>query len=326
MHHNAVKTDRPPSIISTINTGFQALNRHWWLIVVPLLVDLFLWTAPRISPQPLVDNVAHQLNNVDLNASLQGYVSQWRELGIPFDLRIRGNALNLLGSLIGTVVTPPSPLGQGTWHIGSLGLLLGTLLLVNIAGLAISSIYLLLLGDAIRQQGRQQGLWRGVKVFIKMLGVTLVWCGVALAILIPFLLLGGLLTLFSTVLGYTVMFFGVAGVLWMWFTARFAFAAVVMSNASAPRALLGSVLVVRRWFWSAIGLFLLSYVIMSGMAVIWQGLAHLGLIGLVIAMIGSAYISAGMSAAHLVFYRDRMQSSDRTAGSARVYSVGPNKS
>ncbi len=295
--------------------------------MVPLLVDLFLWTGPRISPQPLVDTIAHQLNNADLNASLQGYITQWRELGIPFDLRIRGNALNLLGSLIGTVVTPPSPLGQGTWHVGSIGLMLVTLLLVNIAGLAMSAIYLLLLGDAIRQQsGIHRWLWRGVKVFIKMLGVTLVWCGVALGILIPFLLIGGLLSLWSTVLGYTVMFFGVAGVLWMWFTARFAFAAVVMSNASAPRALLGSVLVVRRWFWSAIGLFMLSYVIMSGMAVIWQGLAHLGLIGLLIAMLGSAYMSAGMTAAHLIFYRDRMQSSGRTAGSARVYPVGPNKS
>ena len=164
------------------------------------------------------------------------------------------------------------------------------------------------------------------KIFVKMLGVTLVWCGVALAILIPFLLIGGLLSLVSTVLGYTVMFFGVAGVIWMWFTARFAFAAVVISNASAPRALLGSVLVVRRWFWSAIGLFFLSYIIVSGMTVIWQGLAHLGLVGLLLAIIGSAYISTGLAAAHLVFYRDRMQSSGRVAGSARVYPVGPNKS
>ena len=163
MHHNAVKIDRPPSIISTINTGFQALNRHWWVIVVPVLVDLFLWAGPRISPQPLVNDMAHQLNNAELNNTLQSYISQWRELGIPFDLRIRGNVLNLLGSLIGMIATPPSPLGQDTWHVGSLGLLLATLLLVNVAGLAVSAIYLLLLGDAVRRQpGLRASLWRGV--------------------------------------------------------------------------------------------------------------------------------------------------------------------
>lgn len=52
-------------IIDALGRGFQKVNRHWWLLLVPVLLDLFLWVGPHASIQQLVDRALHSLE-VDL--------------------------------------------------------------------------------------------------------------------------------------------------------------------------------------------------------------------------------------------------------------------
>jgi hypothetical protein len=114
------------------------------------------------------------------------------------------------------------------------------------------------------------------------------------------------------VLGSLVASLWLAFVIWLLFTAWFSFDAVIMSGVGPIRALLTSLFIVQRSFWSAIGLYLIGSLILAGLNVIWQMLSASS-VGLILAMAGSAYISCGLAAAHMIFYRDRLSRIGRRA-------------
>src|ERR1051325_876312 len=42
-------TSGPSGLIDTIQTGFNTTNRHRWLLLIPLVVDLLLWFGPQLT-------------------------------------------------------------------------------------------------------------------------------------------------------------------------------------------------------------------------------------------------------------------------------------
>jgi hypothetical protein len=153
---------------------------------------------------------------------------------------------------------------------------------------------------------------RVVKAFASLLGVVGIVLGIMLLFCIPFALLISLTSLISPVLGSLVASLWLAFVIWLLFTAWFSFDAVIMSGVGPIRALLTSLFIVQRSFWSAIGLYLIGSLILAGLNVIWQMLSASS-VGLILAMAGSAYISCGLAAAHMIFYRDRLSRIGRRA-------------
>jgi hypothetical protein len=124
-------------------------------------------------------------------------------------------------------------------------------------------------------------------------------------IVVPLSLVITFTLLLSSLLAQLLVLATLALLIWLFFTASFSFDAVFVSEQGPLRALLSSLYIVQRSFWGAAALFLLSWVILEGMSLVWQPLS-VTTIGLVIAIAGSAYISSGLTAAHLIFYRDRL--------------------
>jgi hypothetical protein len=48
---------QPAGVIDTISAGYAALNRQLWVLLLPVLVDLFLWLGPQVSFSPLVEPI-----------------------------------------------------------------------------------------------------------------------------------------------------------------------------------------------------------------------------------------------------------------------------
>ena len=48
-------SDRPklPGVIDTLGSGYRILNRHLYLLLLPILLDLFYWLGPRLSIDPV---------------------------------------------------------------------------------------------------------------------------------------------------------------------------------------------------------------------------------------------------------------------------------
>jgi len=52
------KSARPLGVVGSLAAGFEMVGRHLGLIVLPVLIDLFLWLGPRVSIAPLVEQFA----------------------------------------------------------------------------------------------------------------------------------------------------------------------------------------------------------------------------------------------------------------------------
>src|SRR5215211_5791649 len=55
-HPSAARRQATPTgVIETLSAGYAAVNRHLWVLLLPILVDVFLWFGPHVSYSPLVD-------------------------------------------------------------------------------------------------------------------------------------------------------------------------------------------------------------------------------------------------------------------------------
>jgi hypothetical protein len=311
MHRNATNAVRPPSLVDTLSSGFRTLHRAYLALLVPIALDLWYWLGPRISPQPLVAWL-RSFNTETWDAARE-QAAPLLPQDRPFDLRIEGilegrwffwfwrRIYTFVPS--GDAARPWEP---ATWYVGGFGVLFGTLIVLNVVFALLVVLYLLPLADAVRGNV-PAGRWprRVMSAWLRVMGVQ----GLVLALLIvggiPLLVVAGAVAQFAPLVGSFLGSALLVLVLWLMFTTSFAYDAVVLNGSNPVRALLSSLFVVRTSFWSVIGLYLLSGVILAGLGVIWQGFQST-IIGMLAAMFTSAYVGAGLAAAHLIFYRNRL--------------------
>jgi len=315
-HTNASKTSRLPSLVETISQGFAAVHRCLWVLLIPLLLDLCYWLGPRISVQPLVDRLLALVKALDpqrWEAFRQQTDGQLTTTTALLDFWQDGlvqmpnvNLLKPLNLVTPLIVAPPPPITPTVWSISSLAVLLGAWLLINIIGLVATSVYLLPLADVVRGVDvRRISFARFVRALGSLASIVGLYILAALVGGIPLLLAASIAAVISPALGGIISIFALALLIWLLFTASFSFDAVVVSGVGPLRALLTSLFLVQRSFWSTMGLLILGWMILAGMAIIWQVLSTTTW-GLIVAMVGGAYISTGLAAAHLIFYRDRL--------------------
>ena len=313
-HMNASKTVRLPSLVETISLGFGVVNRCLWVLAIPVLLDLVYWLGPRLSVRPLAQqllSLSNALSQGTVDANVQQFWSDLSSQSFPFDLAQLGlpRQTNMFApkyiNLLTPALTPPAPpFDPPIWQVGNLGILLLVQVLGIVGSLLVTSIYLLVLSDALRGGGGGAMLRRWARGFAASLGIGLVVIVLVLLGSVPLAVVVTLTFLVSPTLAQLLVVIVLALFLWLLFTASFSLDAVFMSDSGPFRALLTSLYVVQRSLWSAAGLFLLSWVILTGLSLAWQILATTTA-GLLMAIVGSAYISSGLAAAHLIFYRDR---------------------
>ncbi len=93
--------------------------------------------------------------------------------------------------------------------------------------------------------------------------------------------------------------------LWLYLVLYFVVAALVLDGTGLVDSLRRSFYVVTRNFWSSLGLVIITAVILTGFGLIWQRVAVLSPVGIAVAIGGNALLLTGLTAARLVFYRDR---------------------
>jgi hypothetical protein len=100
-----------------------------------------------------------------------------------------------------------------------------------------------------------------------------------------------------------------AGVLFAAIHLFFAIDAVFVSNAGPLKAVQRSVVLVRRHLWPSVALILLTWLILAGMDRVWDVLV--GTLqtpyGVILGILGNAYVASGLIAAGMVFYIQRSE-------------------
>jgi hypothetical protein len=298
------------TLIDTLSEGYAAVNRRPWLLVVPMLLNLYLVFGAQLSFAPLFTSLSglmQRMQPAGSDAALtQDVTDAVAQLG-QVDMRRQLAVLNFVPTL--PLVRQEAAEEPDTIRIGGLGGAVLAFVLINSVALPLSALFMVLTGRAVRSEPPFAGeLPRSIgRVALAMLAYIAVIAAVGLAIGLPYMFLSGMLMLLSPPLGLlAVLVLQLIG-FWAWIYIGFANEAIVMGGHGPLRAIRSSFTLVRHNFWGTLGFLGLSaFVIPLGLGVVWQALSG-STAGLVAAAVGSAYIGCGLAAARMVFYRERIR-------------------
>ncbi len=310
-------------MIDTLAYGFEVINRHIWILLLPLALDLCLWLGPQLSPQPALQQVLDAYQAMAARAAtLDGGLGPDAADLAPPELATLAGQFNLLSVLaFNFVAAVPSLLlnqpvlarGGTRIEIGNPGTVIGLVCLLEVVGLWLGALYYGYIGRQVRDGETTLG-----GVVRAAFGYW--WCFLQIVLLVVAVVVAaGLVGGLVVALGYAIapalgeLALGVIGigirfaVLFAGVSFYFAKDAVVISDAGPTEALSASAGIVRRHIWPALGLILLIHLIGWGFQPIWESLARLaGTAGIVIGIVGNAYLWSGAAGATMRFYNARV--------------------
>jgi len=321
------------TLIDSISEGYAVINRRPWLLLLPLLLNIYLWFGPQLSFGPLFNNVHGVLKSIQ-----PGLVDQ-TEMQVLYDQLLANGSVDLrsqvtflnyvptlrqyvIGSVdsagsaasIPAIVEPPRLIDAkrtDTIEVATVGGALLAFVVLNALALALSALFLTQVGAAVRNPAGARwlpraGLRAAPRVGLAMLGAVGIIVGVVLALGLPFLFFAYLLIFLSPTIGLLALELLFVVGFWINIYIGFYREAIVIDDQGPLRAIYTSFNVVRRNFWGTLGFLALSLIVSLGSGVIWYRLLG-STAGLIIAMVGSVYIGSGLLAARMAFFRERLR-------------------
>lgn len=307
---------QPASIIDTLSEGYRAIHRRPAALLLVFAFNLALLLTAPVSFAPLFDRFDSFLTRLagasaEYDGEAQSQMSALlAELG-QTDLR---QALALMSVMPRFIIPRFAPGALATNSAGaaitiaSVPAAVLTFVVINVIVFPIGVLFLALVGAAVRgEPAWQRDLWRIIaRIGAAVLGVMAILSTAFVLIGVPFTFVAALLMAVNEVLGVLAFSLILVVIIWVQIYVGFANEAIVMSRVGPLRALRASFELVRRNLWGVVGFLLLSLLIVRGTEVIWEMLGT-STLGGVAAALGSAYIGAGLAAARMAFYRERLR-------------------
>jgi len=315
--------EKPLGVIESLQQGFNFLNRHLWLLLPLIILDIGLWLGPRLSIAPLIQGVESLLADqpempADVAANFNTAIDTLQAFGSGYNLlSLLAGLLTGIPSLmarldihaIGSPISPVILLSD--WH--TVLLLVASLIPL---GVLIGSYWLTLIafsleGKRIRSAAflRRWGwVWLNVNLYLLALLFILAFFSVMFGVIGAFaLVFGAAGALFIAVLW--IFFIGFS--IWLSISLYFVVISVAMDGVNLARAVWRSLNVVGRNAVSTLGFFILAQMLMEGFARIWARLSvHEW--GVALSILGNAYLGAAIVTAAFLFYQSRYQHWRRT--------------
>ncbi len=303
-------------VIESISTGFDAVARHPWLVIVPFALDLFLWLGPRIQASALVAQFVPYLQSfpveldVDARLAVQQFAQALQEFFSKFNLfswlssGVFGvPTLNAGGDSTTKLVTGGVPL---VWQISDVGSYILVILTLNIVGLLAAALLWVTLINVLRKEAfnlrsilkRSFSLWLRFLTFV--LALLAVFSVLLLGLSVIIALIGTVSLSFAAFIPLVVLSLGAWGIFYLAFTLH----GLALYNLPAARSMRLSMLMTRLFFAPTLGLVMISIAIYLGIGLIWTSFA-IDSWARLIAMLGNAFIVTSLFMASLIYYQNR---------------------
>lgn len=309
-------------VVDAIADGCWAVVRRPWVILPVVLLDLLYWVSGRLTAAPLTNGLIRLLELAQQQSPSgpdpADSIRLLRTLGQSTDL------LELLSigqrPLLQVVETDliNRPWGAGVLDLQHWWLICLLVPVLTVAGLFWLACALSLLATLV---GEQPFSVRQVCIcWLRLLGLAGVILAGLFMIFMPLLIVSTLLSLLGLGVIAMFLFFLLPMVLlYLYFFLSFAPEAIVLNQVGPLRAIKQSVQMVRRNFWSALGLVGATHLIGLGLPYGWQLLTP-QVVGVPLAIIGNGLIVSGFAVGALLFFQARTQ----VALSSAVEQAGTN--
>lgn len=319
------------SVIDSLSAGYRYLGRRIELLLIPVLIDLVLWVAPRLSIAPLFNQVAAYYRELaqwqevspDLRTMFQQVAQMMTDTGQQvnlLDLLVSSSLLQVPSLLLATRPLPTTSLHQ----ITSLFTVFGLSGIFGLLGLLLGVIYMHWLARYLPiGAGSKQWNWRQFPLLL-----VRHWLKIVLFVLFAF---GGMVVVSAIVsLGLMLIALlspGVGSFVGLLFSGMllvitiylyFVPVGLIMDDLNLFKAITQSFRLVRDNFAATLGLVILSRVITWGFTLILERMIIYQPFGTLAAILINAYIGSGLAIGLLVFYRSRLLVA---AGQTMVYEL-----
>ena len=296
-------------VVETIADGLSLVLSYPLVALLPLAIDLALWSGLRISPESLLRRWSDLSSTAD-SLGFERNVLPLAALGVPSLLKAVSHD-DVYSVWSGTRIEP------GSWQLAA----------TTIVGLALASTFLgtmfrIPLALVIRAEHRSLAqIARATTIaWVRLLGLFALILGTVVLISSP-LLVGGAMFLLAgldimPLIGAALIIPATAAAIYLMFTPD----AIVLTEVGPLRAAYLSFNVVRRNFWPALGLLGSVLLISEGLSVLWRSQIETPF-GLLVGVLGNAFVGAGLALAAMRFYDDRLRR--WRPEMARPYSSGP---
>jgi len=280
------------------------VNEQPWIVLLPVVLDLFFLFGPRVSAAPVVSQI------VTNPQFAQAFGADAREPVIAF-----AEEANLLGLLSPAGLTMPTVvplLGVARGSFTMLDSAAAVMLLaigVILLGAFIGCVYRAILAQQARE-GELSALrlpGESVIAWLRVIGLALVLGISGFLVILPLAFIAAVASLMTgaatALMTAVVTTLALAAQLYLFFAPD----AIFISRVGPIQAIRRSAAVVHAGLWPALTLAILVTVVMVGMGRIWVMLASQASWGLALGIVGNAYVASGLAAATMLFYRERME-------------------
>ena len=302
-----------PSLTASLMAGFDAITNHLELVLFPLILDLWLWLGPHLRMKSLVERILSQMG------ALPGMVSPDAAQALEFSRELWllvAERLNLFSTLrsypvgISSLMASRQPISSpllrlASWEVSSIEGVLGWWLLLTLVGIAVGSLYYLLVAQA-SLSGKVD--WRSVLsqlpwTMLQVLYLSVFVYGLILAISLP----GSCLISVSSLGGlpvaqFTILLFG-ALALWVLFPLLFSAHGIFTFQYKMWTSVRQGARLTRLTLPKTSLLFLSIIIISEGLDTLWRVPAEDSWLTLV-GVMGHAFVTTGLLAASFIYYRD----------------------
>lgn len=303
---------QPIGVLSALSSGFDIASSQFGLLIVPVILDVFLWLGPRLKATILGASVVFDIpSGLDLNTRLQAQnlqesVQQWFQQFNLFAL-LRPTLFGVPGVVGGDDVTAGAQLGWAEWQLTTPWLFLLTLVLMVALGIVIGGFYWSLVARRVRD-GRIDWIAAIGRVRVigpRMIGLALVLVIILLSIWVPTAVVSTLFGLTSGLIGTLLVMVALSLMVWVLFYISFGIHGIVLYNQSVFDAIRTSVWFSRRNFWALLAMMVLIIAIDRGMNIVWRLVPSNSWLWL-LSILGNAFLVTGIAVGTMVFYMDRV--------------------
>jgi hypothetical protein len=304
----------PPGVIASLQAGFNVVSNRVALIILPVLLNAFLWLGPRLSVGKwygdLLNNWITLLKQngfpakdlalyTDNAPALIDFFQKMNWLGWVRTLPI-GIPVLLLD--IPSKFPVPTPLGiQNVVQLPSFAVVAGSVFLLTFVGWLGGGLYFrIVAGASLGDDEAGIGLLRA---FAQTILLSVIWIIGSVIILLPFILIMTVLAALSAVLAEVVFFIILFFMFWLVVPLFFTPHGIFVRKQNAVASIMSS-LRMSRFTLPTSSMFVLSVFLLSrGLSYLWTiptSDSWLMLVGI----LGHAFISTTLLAASFVYYRD----------------------
>jgi hypothetical protein len=298
-----------PGVWSTLAAGFDLTAKHPWIIILPMLVDVFIWLGPRLRFQRIIEQLVAGLPS---EVEIMELTQQLVEVGPQTNL-FSVLSVPLLGvpALLAGLAPEKTPISVGILDVNSGLNWLGLLIILSIAGLFLSAIYYVTISVVISQREKvgeseavTQWFRRISTSWLRFLGLALLFLLVAMLVYIPFSIIGAVFFLLSPLLGTMVILVAPFIIFWIAIYLSFTPPGITLNNRSLIQAVKESVQLVQKNL--PVVLLMILAILLLGTIVDWVLVAaENGTWFTLFNILIHAFVHTGFVTAFFILYQDR---------------------